>query len=124
MADKNKIKTQRLLARKHSIRNRLMGTAERPRLTVFRSVKHVYAQVIDDMAGRTLASAGTAGKSAVSVDGGKTGNIAAAAAVGRAVAERARAAGVTKVAFDRNGRMYHGRIKALADAAREGGLEF
>lgn len=124
MADKNKAKSKRLIRRKYVIRNRLMGTAERPRLTVFPSVKHIYAQVIDDMSGRTLASAGTLGKSGVTGDGDKTGDVGAAAAVGRAVAERARAAGVTRIAFDRNGRRYHGRVKALADAAREAGLEF
>lgn len=125
MADKNKQKTRRLVARKHSIRNKLMGTGDRPRLTVYPSVKHMYAQVIDDMAGRTLASAGTTGKSAsLAGEGNKTGNTAAAAAVGRAIAEKAKAAGITRVAFDRNGRRYHGRIKALADAAREAGLEF
>ena len=125
MADKNKQKTQRLVRRKYSIRNRLTGSAERPRLTVFPSVKHIYAQVIDDTAGRTIATAGTSGKSGVNGgESGKTGNVAAAAAVGRAIAEKAKAAGVTKVAFDRNGRRYHGRIKALADAAREAGLEF
>ena len=124
MADKNKQKTKRLQSRKYSIRNSLMGTAERPRLTVFPSVKHIYAQVIDDMTGHTLASAVTLGKSGLGGDSGKTGDIAAAAAVGRAVAEKAKAAGVTKIAFDRNGRRYHGRIKALADAAREAGLEF
>lgn len=123
MADKNKAKTKRLTRRKYSIRHTLMGTAQRPRLTVFPSVKHIYAQVIDDIQGRTLASAGTVGKSASTGDG-KTGDMAAAAAVGKALAEKARAAGVTKVAFDRNGRRYHGRVKALADAAREAGLEF
>ena|SRR5687768_2290840 len=123
MADKNKEKTRRLTARKYSIRNRLTGSGERPRLTVYPSVKHMYAQVIDDMAGRTIAHAGTAGKTGVTA-GAKTGDMAAAAAVGKAIAEKAKAAGVTKVAFDRNGRRYHGRIKALADAAREAGLEF
>lgn len=123
MADKNKIKHARLVARKHSIRNRLLGTEQRPRLTVYPSVKHIYAQVIDDMEGRTLAAAGTTGKSSVSVEG-KTGNVAAAAAVGRAIAEKAKAAGVSKVAFDRNGRRYHGRVKALAEAARKAGLQF
>jgi large subunit ribosomal protein L18 len=123
MADKNKEKSRRLTARKFSIRNRLTGSGDRPRLTVYPSVKHIYAQVIDDMAGRTIAQAGTVGKSAVAAEG-KTGNIAAAAAVGRAIAEKAKAAGVTRVAFDRNGRRYHGRIKALADAAREAGLQF
>lgn len=124
MADKNKQKSQRLTRRKFTIRNRLMGTPDRPRLTVYPSVKHIYAQVIDDMGGRTLASAGTVGKSGVAGENGKTGDVAAAAAVGKAVAERAKAAGVTKIAFDRNGRRYHGRVKALADAAREAGLEF
>ena len=123
MADKNKEKTRRLTARKYSIRNRLAGSGDRPRLTVYPSVKHIYAQVIDDMAGRTIAHAGTVGKAGVTGNG-KTGDVAAAAAVGKAIAEKARAAGVTKVAFDRNGRRYHGRIKALADAAREAGLEF
>jgi large subunit ribosomal protein L18 len=123
MADKNKEKTRRLTARKYSIRNRLTGSGDRPRLTVYPSVKHMYAQVIDDMAGRTIAQAGTAGKSGVAA-GAKTGDMAAAAAVGKAIAQKAKAAGVTKVAFDRNGRRYHGRIKALADAAREAGLEF
>ena len=123
MADRNVAKTKRLTRRKHSIRKTLMGTAERPRLTVFPSVKHVYAQVIDDMAGRTLVSAGTVGKTSVVSEGG-TGDMAAAAAVGKAIAEKAKAAGVTKVSFDRNGRRYHGRVKALADAAREAGLDF
>ena len=123
MADKNKEKTRRLTARKYSIRNRLAGSGDRPRLTVYPSVKHIYAQVIDDMAGRTIAQAGTVGKAGVTGNG-KTGDVAAAAAVGKAIAEKAKAAGVTKVAFDRNGRRYHGRIKALADAAREAGLEF
>ena len=123
MPNKNVAKTKRLVARKHSIRHTLQGTAERPRLTVFPSVKHVYAQVIDDIAGRTLVSAGTVGKSSV-VEGDKTGDIGAAAAVGKAIAEKALAAGVKQVAFDRNGRRYIGRVKALADAAREAGLSF
>ena len=122
MADKNKAKAVRLLRRKRSIRHRLMGTSERPRLTVFPSGKHIYAQVIDDHAGKTLASATTLGKNGVAEGG--TCNVDAAKAVGKAVAERAKAAGVTKVAFDRNGRQYHGRVKALADAAREAGLDF
>ncbi len=95
----------------------------RPRLSVFRSSKHIYAQVIDDAEGRTLASASSAEKD---VKGGlRTGaDKAAAAAVGKLVAERAKKAGVEKVVFDRGGYLFHGRIKALADAAREGGLEF
>ncbi|MGI8989833.1 MAG: 50S ribosomal protein L18 [Bryobacteraceae bacterium] len=104
------------------IRKKLRGTPERPRLTVFRSVSHIYAQVIDDTKGQTLVSASTlAGKS----EGGKTGgNLAAAKEIGKAVAERAKEKGIQKVVFDRGGYIYHGRVKALADAAREAGLEF
>ena len=102
------------------IRRKLRGTAERPRLAVFRSVAHIYAQLIDDNAGATLASASTVDK------GGKTngGNVAAAKAIGKLVAERAREKGIQQVVFDRGGYQYHGRIKALADAARTAGLEF
>ena len=96
-------------------------TPERPRLTVFRSARHIYAQIIDDQTGRTLFAASTLDKDLRS---GKTGNADAAAAVGRLIAERAKAAGITRVAFDRAGFQYHGRVKALADGAREGGLEF
>jgi large subunit ribosomal protein L18 len=123
MADKNKLKAKRLERRKFHVRKNVFGTPERPRLSVFRSDKHIYAQVIDDLAGRTLAAAAsTVGEVRGELRNG--GNIAAAKAVGKAIAERAKAAGVTKVAFDRSGRIYHGRIKALADAAREGGLQF
>ena len=104
------------------IRHRVHGTQERPRLAVFRSARHISVQVIDDATGRTLASAATVEK-AVREAGG-TGNMSAAASVGRLVAERARAAGVSQVVFDRGGFLYHGRIAALADAAREAGLEF
>ena len=102
------------------IRRKLSGTEARPRLAVFRSVAHIYAQVIDDVAGKTLVSASTVDK------GGKTngGNVAAAKAIGKLVAERAKEKGVKAVVFDRGGYQYHGRIKALADAAREAGLEF
>jgi large subunit ribosomal protein L18 len=102
------------------LRKKLEGTAERPRLAVFRSVAHIYAQVIDDAAGRTLASASSTDKT------GKTngGNVAAAKTIGRLVAERAKEKGVTRVVFDRGGYPYHGRVKALADAARAAGLEF
>lgn len=102
------------------IRERMRGTPERPRLAVFRSLKHIYAQVIDDLAGRTLASASSA-ENAASANGG---NIAGAKEIGKLVAERAVQAGIKKVVFDRGGYLYHGRIKALADAAREAGLEF
>jgi large subunit ribosomal protein L18 len=123
MADKQREKALRLQRRQWSVRNTLSGTAERPRLSVFRSDKHIYAQVIDDLAGRTLASASSMATD-VRGDLKNGGNIAAAKLVGKAIAERAKAAGVSQVAFDRGGRKYHGRVKALADAAREGGLKF
>jgi large subunit ribosomal protein L18 len=103
------------------IRARLAGTPERPRLAVFRSLKHIYAQVIDDKAGKTIASASTQEKSSVGTSGG---NVAAAMAIGELVARRAMEQGVKSVVFDRGGYLYHGRIKALADAARKAGLEF
>jgi large subunit ribosomal protein L18 len=104
------------------IRKKLQGTAERPRLNVYRSLNHIYAQVIDDMSGQTLVSASTAeGKKE---DRRTGGNVAAAKSVGKTIAERAKAKGVTKVVFDRGGYLYHGRVKALADAAREAGLQF
>jgi len=105
------------------VRTRVEGTSERPRLCVYRSIDHIYAQVIDDRAGRTLASASSADKETKkSLKGG--GNIAAAKVVGKIIAGRAKAAGVAKVVFDRGGYKYHGRVKALADAAREAGLQF
>ncbi len=124
MPDKNKAKQQRLERRKWSLRSRLSGSAERPRLSVFRSDKHIYAQVIDDLAGRTLAAVASTDGEVRGAELKNGGNIAAAKAIGKAIAEKAKAAGITKVAFDRGGRQYHGRIKALADAAREGGLQF
>jgi len=123
MSDKNKAKAIRLERRKFGIRKMLFGTTERPRLSVFRSDKHIYAQLIDDHAGKTLAAASST-LTDVRGDAKTGGNIVAAKKVGKAIAERAKAAGITKVAFDRGGRKYHGRIKALADAAREGGLKF
>ena len=123
MADKNREKQKRLDRRRWAGRKSLFGTPERPRLSVFRSDKHIYAQLIDDYAGRTLAAAAsTVGE--VRGDLKTGGNIDAAKKVGLAIAEKAKAAGITLVAFDRGGRKYHGRIKALADAAREGGLKF
>ena len=107
---------QRIHAR---IRQKLSGTTERPRLNVYRSLNHIYAQVIDDQKGETLVSASTL---ALKVKTG--GNVAAAKEIGKAVAEQAVAKGIKKVVFDRGGFLYHGRIKALADAAREAGLEF
>ena len=103
------------------IRHRVRGTEERPRLAVFRSLKHIYAQVIDDRRGQTLAAASSGEKKAAI---GSGGNLAGAKQVGKLIAERAQANGIKKVVFDRGGYLYHGRIKALADAAREGGLEF
>ena len=105
---------QRIHAR---IREKLAGTAERPRLNVYRSLNHIYAQVIDDQKGETLISA-----SSIQLKTG--GNIAAAKEIGKAVAEKAVAKGIKQVVFDRGGYLYHGRVKALADAAREAGLEF
>ena len=111
-------------AKKHlKIRNRFSGTAERPRLAVFRSNNHMYAQIIDDSEGKTLVSASTLDK-ALKSELEKTNNIDAAAAVGKLVGERAVAAGIKEVVFDRGGFIYQGKIKALADAAREAGLEF
>ena len=101
------------------IRQKLAGTAERPRLNVYRSLNHIYAQVIDDQKGETLASAST-----LAMKLATGGNVAAAKEVGKAVAEQAQAKGIKRVVFDRGGYLYHGRIKALADAAREAGLEF
>jgi large subunit ribosomal protein L18 len=123
MADKQKAKALRLQRRQWSVRNSLAGTPDRPRLSVFRSDKHIYAQLIDDLAGRTLASAAsTLGDVRGDLKNG--GNVEAAKRVGKAIAERAKSIGVTEIAFDRGGRMYHGRVKALADAAREAGLKF
>jgi large subunit ribosomal protein L18 len=107
---------QRIHAR---IRERLAGTTERPRLNVYRSLNHIYAQLIDDEKGQTLVSA-----SSLALKLKTGGNVAAAKEIGKAVAERAVAKGIRRVVFDRGGYLYHGRIKALADAAREAGLEF
>ena len=101
------------------IRHRVKGTGQRPRLAVFRSVKHIYAQVIDDTKGHTMVSASSNEKNAVN-----GGNVAGANAVGKLIAERAQGKGVKAVVFDRGGYLYHGRVKALADAARAAGLEF
>ena len=106
------------------IRRKLRGSAARPRLAVFRSVAHIYAQVIDDAGGKTLVSASSVGKGGKGISSGSGGNVAAAKAIGKLVAERAKEKGITKVVFDRGGYQYHGRVKALADAARAAGLEF
>ena len=109
------------------IRKKIAGTAECPRLSVYRSVGHLYAQVIDDSKGLTLVSAGTVEKSKGVAKGEKRptgGNVASAKEIGKLIAERAKEKGIKRVVFDRGGYLYHGRIKALADAAREAGLEF
>ena len=114
--------TSKLFTRRRSrTRYKITQTADRPRLSVFRSGKHIYAQVIDDLKAATLASASTNEKGEKA---SKSYNVEAAASVGKKIAERAAKAGVKQVVFDRGGYIYHGRIKALADAAREGGLEF
>lgn len=105
------------------VRKRVQGNEGRPRLSVFRSLKHIYAQVVDDATGRTLAAASTLEKQ-VRQQASYGGNVAAAKVVGRVLGERAKQAGVTRVVFDRGGFLYHGRVKALADAAREAGLDF
>jgi len=116
--EKTKAKRQRRLRRRGGIRKRIFGTAERPRLTVFRSQTHMYAQLIDDVAGRTLAASSTLQL------GLKGADTEAATKVGVDLAEKAKQGGVAAVQFDRNGFKYQGRVKALADAAREGGLKF
>ncbi len=118
--DISKDKTRRRIHER--LRQRMQGSKERPRLNVYRSLNHIYAQVIDDSTGKTLVAASTAqGKNSAKKTGG---NVASAKEVGKLIAERAKEKGVKKVVFDRGGYLYHGRIKALADAAREAGLEF
>lgn len=109
--------------RKLHIRKRVKGTPERPRMTVFRSSKHIYVQIIDDDSGATLLSASSL-EEQVKKDLAYGGNKKAAAVIGKVIGERAKEAGLTKVVFDRNGYLYHGRVRALADAARQAGLEF
>ena len=122
MVSKDNRKDNRI--KKHQrIRNHFSGTAERPRLAVFRSNSHMYAQIIDDVEGKTLVSASTLQKD-VKSELEKTNDVAAAAYLGKVIAEKAKAAGITEVVFDRGGYVYHGKVKALADAAREAGLEF
>ena len=108
--------------RHRRVRKRVMGTSERPRLNIYRSLNHIYAQVIDDTKGSTIAAASSLDSSLKESKSG--GNVEGAKAVGRLVAERAKEAGISRVVFDRGGYLYHGRIQALADAGREGGLEF
>ncbi len=110
--------------RKRHVRKNIFGTGDRPRLTVSRSHKHIYAQLIDDTAGKTLVAASTMEAPLREKAGDKSGGISAAEAVGSALAAKAVEAGIKSVVFDRNGYLYHGRVRQLADAARKGGLEF
>ena len=120
---KIKAKRHRLQRAHLRVRKRVQGTAERPRLAVFKSLRYVYAQVIDDQSGRTLAQASSAEADLRSAQEGSPSSLEAARAVGRAVAERARGEGIESVVFDRGGYVYHGKVKAVADAAREQGLK-
>ena len=117
MANRNRAAVRSAVHRR--IRRKVQGSTERPRLAIYRSLNHIYAQLIDDEQGRTLASASTTEKD---LRGATGGNIEAARRVGRTIAERAQAAGINSVVFDRGGYLYHGRVKALTDAAREAGL--
>ena len=121
--DQQRAKNKRRLRRRQHVRSTITGTAERPRLTVFRSSKHIYAQLIDDLSGVTVAAASSAAK-AVRSGASYGGNVKAAVAVGKKLAELAKGKGIDKAAFDRGHYRYHGRVKALADAARAGGLQF
>ena len=116
-----KSRTQLRRRRHLRVRRKVAGTAERPRLVVFRSLKHIYAQLVDDDRGVTLFGVGD-GSEGIQADG--TGKVSRGKAVGKLIAERAKAAGVTRVVFDRAGYRYHGRVQAVAEGAREGGLEF
>ena len=120
MKNRIEIKTRRQERRRKGLRTRIRGVPQRPRLAVFRSLRHIYAQVIDDLSGRTLAAASSQAKGAGAAGGSRAG----AAEVGKQIAERAKQAGVEQVVFDRGGRKFHGRVKALAEAAREAGLKF
>lgn len=123
MANRILKKRERHERRKRSVRRKLFGTTERPRMTVFRSAKHIYVQIVDDAGGRTLVASSTVAKDVrESLKYG--GNVEAAKLVGADIAEKAKAAGISSVVFDRNGFRYHGRLQALADAAREKGLVF
>jgi large subunit ribosomal protein L18 len=116
-------RAEKRYARQGRVRRKVRGSAQRPRLSVFRSLHHIYAQVVSDETGRTLVAASTVSPMLRDEVKGKNG-VTAAKLVGKSVAERCREAGITEVVFDRNGFLYHGRVKALADAAREAGLKF
>lgn len=122
MKDKNKLKTALRLKKAKRIKSRMSGTAEKPRLVVFRSLKHIYAQLVDDVSGRTLVSSSTTGKDnkGKRASGGK---VELGKSVGKKLAEEANKQKITKAVFDRNGYLYHGRVKAVAEGARENGLK-
>ena len=119
-----KTKEAKRRVRRYRIRKKVAGAAERPRISVYRSLNHIYAQLIDDVGGRTLAMASDALPEVASKLGDNKGKVGRAKAVGIVLAERAKALGITRACFDRGGYLYHGRVKALAEGAREGGLEF
>jgi large subunit ribosomal protein L18 len=121
-----KTKDDRRQRIKFRIRKRVRGTADRPRLSVFRSVTHIYVQVVDDLAGKTIASASSVEPTvkAKMTEGARAGNAKGAGVVGTTIAERLKSQGISKVVFDRNGFLYHGRVREVAEAARKAGLEF
>ena len=123
MSDINKTKRQARLKRKKSIRKKIFGTAERPRLSVYRSHRSIYAQVVDDDEGRTLVAGDSKAAAAVEVPEGLAGKCAEAYKLGRTVAERAKEKGISRMVFDRSGYLYHGRIAALGRGLRDGGIE-
>jgi large subunit ribosomal protein L18 len=119
--------TPRLEGRKRRhlrIRKKVQGSSERPRLTVYRSLNHIYAQLVDDLAGRTILTVSSLDKDLKAEVGGTKGKVAAGKVIGKALAARAKEKGIARVCFDRGGYLYHGRVKAVADGAREGGLNF
>jgi len=120
----NFVRAETRLKRKKRVRKKVIGTPERPRLCVFRSSKHIYAQIIDDSAGKTLVAASSLSKDLDLKNGKDTSNKKGSALIGEAIARSALEKGIKRVVFDRNGFLYHGRVKALSDAARENGLEF
>jgi large subunit ribosomal protein L18 len=117
-------KQERRLRRRRRVRRRVFGTAEKPRLTVYRSHKNIFCQLVDDERGVTIAAASTLEKGAASERPASGGKVAAASVVGKLIAQKALALGITAIQFDRNGYQFHGRVKALAEAARQGGLKF
>ena len=119
-----KTREEKRQVRRYRIRKKVSGIAERPRISVYRSLNHIYAQLVDDVDGRTLAQANDALPEVVAKIGDGKGKVGRAKAVGIVLAERAKALGITRACFDRGGYLYHGRVKALAEGAREGGLEF